>query len=194
MTASHQDVLASRARVRRAAGVLRRLFADRPAGLLTDVDGTISRITRHTNDATVSATARTALTHLVGELELVAVVTGRAVERAQRMVAVAGASYVGNHGLEWLQDGAVVTDPVASAARPTLDEALAAVHAVVSPSDLVVEDKRVSLAIHYRLAANPPEVERRLLDVIEPFVEVGRLRMIGGGRVVNLLPALRIDK
>jgi len=189
-----QDLLASHARVRRVAGILRRLLENRPAVLLTDGDGTISRITRHADDATVSPTARGALTRLTGALDLVAVVTGRAVERAQRMVGVAGASYIGNHGLEWLQDGAVVTDPAAGAARPILDEALAAVHAVVSPDDLVVEDKRVSLAIHYRLAADPPGVERRLLEVFAPFVEAERLRMIRGGLVVNLLPALRIDK
>src|SRR5215208_6074052 len=100
-----QDLLASHARVRRVAGILRRLFENRPAGLLTDVDGTISRITRHTNTATVSPMARRSLTRLTRELDLVAVVTGRAVERAQQMVGVASASYVGNHGLEWLQDG-----------------------------------------------------------------------------------------
>jgi trehalose 6-phosphate phosphatase len=194
MTTPLQDDLASRARVRRVAGALRRLFANRPAGLLTDVDGTISRITRHTNDATVSPTARRALARLIGNLDLVAVVTGRAVERAQRMVGVAGAAYVGNHGLEWLQDGAVVTDPDAAPTRPVLDEALAAVFAMVSPSDLVIEDKRVSLAIHYRLATDPPAVEDRLLDVLEPYIQAERLRMIRGGRVVNLLPALRIDK
>src|SRR3954468_16562049 len=95
-----QDLLASHARVRRVAGVLRRLLSHRPAGLLTDVDGTISRITRHTNDATVSPTARSALTRPVSEADLVAVVTGRAVERPRRIGAVAGASFVGNHGLD----------------------------------------------------------------------------------------------
>jgi trehalose 6-phosphate phosphatase len=173
---------------------LRRLFAARPAGLLTDVDGTISRITRRTNDATVSDDARRALSRLAAELDLVAVVTGRAVERAQRMVGVPAASYVGNHGLEWLEDGIVKTDPAAEAARPILDAALADVRSVVAASDLTVEDKRVSVAIHYRLAADPPQVERTLHDVLAPFAEAGRLRLIQGGLVVNLLPALRIDK
>jgi trehalose 6-phosphate phosphatase len=173
---------------------LRRLFAHRPAGLLTDVDGTISRITRHTHDATVAPKARNALTRLTEQLDVVAVVTGRAVERAQRMVGVAGAAYVGNHGLEWLQDGVVQTDPAAEAARPTLDAALAAVRARVAASDLVVEDKRVSVAIHYRLAADPPDVERALQEILAPFADSSQLRLIQGGLVVNLLPALRIDK
>ena len=185
---------ASRARVRRAAGALRRLFEARPAGLLTDVDGTISRITRHTNAATVRPVARRALTRLCSELDLVAVVTGRAVERAQRMVGVAEASYVGNHGLEWLQDGVVVTDPAAEAARPNLDAALAAIRAVIPERDLIVEDKRASVAIHYRLAGDPEQVGRTMLDALRPFVQAGRLRLIEGGLVVNLLPAIDVDK
>jgi trehalose 6-phosphate phosphatase len=170
------------------------LFEDRPAGLLTDVDGTISRITRRTNDATVTNTAKRSLSRLAAQLEVVTVVTGRAVERAQRMVGVEGIGYVGNHGLEWLQDGVVRTDPAAEAARPNLEDALAAVFAAVPRSELVVEDKRVSVAIHYRLASDPPAVERKVLDAIAPFIASERLRLIQGGLVVNLLPALRIDK
>jgi trehalose 6-phosphate phosphatase len=194
MTAPIHDPRASRARVRRAASALRQLFDARPAGLLTDVDGTISRITRQTNAATVTDGARRSLTRLAAHLDLVAVVTGRAVERALTMVAVDGISYVGNHGLEWLQDGTVRTDPAAEAARPALEAALTAVFAAIPRSELVVEDKRVSVAIHYRLASDPPAVERAVLAAIRPFIEGERLRLIEGGLVVNLLPALPIDK
>jgi len=185
---------ASYARVRRVAGALRRLFAARPAGLLTDVDGTISQITRRTNDATVSPPIRRALTRLNTELDLVAVVTGRAVTRAQAMVGVAGLSYVGNHGLEWLHDGAVVRDRGAVAARPHLEAALAAVRAAIPERDFHVEDKHVSLAIHYRMANRPEQVEQTMLGLLRPFAEAGRLRLIEGALVVNLLPALAIDK
>lgn len=194
MTAPLHDPLGSRARVRRAAAALRQLFTARPAGLLTDVDGTISRITRHTNDATVADPARRSLTRLAQELDLVAVVTGRAVERARQMVDVETVSYVGNHGLEWLHAGIVETEPAAEAARPILKEALAAVLAVVPAHELVIEDKRVSLAIHYRLSSNPPAVEQQVLGAVKPFAETGRLRLIEGALVMNLLPALRIDK
>ena len=173
---------------------MRHLFETRPAGLLTDVDGTVSRITARTNDATVSAAARRALTRLTGHLDLVAVVTGRAVERAQRMVGVAEASYVGNHGLEWLHDGVVQTDPAAEAARPHLDTALSAVRAQIHERDLTVEDKRVSIAIHYRLAEQPEQVGRIMLGVLRSFVQAGTLRLIEGALVVNVLPALAVDK
>jgi trehalose 6-phosphate phosphatase len=162
--------------------------------LLTDVDGTISRITRQTDDAIVGPTARRALTRLCSELDLVAVVTGRAVARAQQMVRVDGISYVGNHGLEWLRNGMVETDPAAEAARPALAAALRDVRASIAERDLTIEDKGVSVAIHYRLADDPRAVERRLLDLLTPYRERQSLRLIQGGMVVNLLPGLEIDK
>ncbi|MFN8635005.1 MAG: trehalose-phosphatase [Chloroflexota bacterium] len=194
MASDLDDAQASTARVRAVARALRQLFSARPAGLLTDVDGTISRITRRTNDATVSAEARRALTRLGTRLDLVTVVTGRAVERAQQMVQVASIGYVGNHGLEWLADGAVQTDPAAEAARPALQSALADVRAAIPSSELAIEDKRVSLAIHYRLATAPAEIGARVLEILEPYARSGSLRLIEGGLVVNVLPAVPIDK
>ena len=186
--------LASQARVRTATRALRRLFSERPAGLLTDVDGTVSRITAHTNDATVSPGARRSLTRLSGDLDLVAVVTGRAVTRAQRMVGVAELAYVGNHGLEWLHDGVVQTDPDAVAARPALEAAMSAIRAAVPDPGLIYEDKGVSVAVHYRLAADPKAAGGQLLAALTPHLQDGAIGLIQGGLVVNLLPALAIDK
>jgi trehalose 6-phosphate phosphatase len=186
--------LASRERVRRATSALRKLFSLRPAGLLTDVDGTISRITSHTNDATVSSGARRSLVTLAGQLEVVSVVTGRAVTRAQQMVGVSEIGYVGNHGLEWLDGETVRTDPAGDAARPALAAALSEIRAVFPEPGLVYEDKGVSAAIHYRLAADPEAAERKLLLLLAPHLERGKIRLIQGALVVNLLPAEKIDK
>jgi trehalose 6-phosphate phosphatase len=186
--------LGSRTRVRTAAAALRRLFADRPAGLLTDVDGTISRITPHTHDATVTSGTRRSLAVLAGHLELVSVVTGRAVTRAQQMVGAPEIGYVGNHGLEWLVGNTVVTDPAAEAARPALAAALGAIRAAIPDPGLIYEDKGVSAAVHYRLAADPDDAGRQLHAVLAPHLQSGQLRLIQGGLVVNILPGLKIDK
>jgi trehalose 6-phosphate phosphatase len=189
---------ASTARVRGVLRLLQPLLALRPAGLLTDVDGTISRITAHTNDATVERDTRRDLGRLSKQLDVVAVITGRAIERAQQMVNVTGLVYIGNHGLEWLVDGAVQYHPEAARARPTLDAALAAIHTAAPEPGLVVEDKHVSIAVHYRQTADPLDAERRILAALRPFVAPGggspALRLIKGGLVVNLLPALAVDK
>src|SRR5581483_4757720 len=181
-------------RVRAAAASLRQLFAQRPAGLFADVDGTISRLTSRPMDASVTAEARDALRRLAADLEVVAVVTGRAVTRARRIVGVPEIGYVGNHGLEWWHDGQVVTHPGAAAARPTLDAALRAVRASVPDPGLVVEDKGVSVAIHYRLSAQPEKTGGALPAALRPYAESAALRLIEGGLVVNLLPGVAVDK
>jgi trehalose 6-phosphate phosphatase len=110
------------------------------------------------------------------------------------MVNVTGLTYVGNHGLEWLTESGIQYHPDAEASRPALDAVLAAIRAAAPEPGLVVEDKRVSIAAHYRLTADPLAAERRILAAIRPYVERNALRLIQGGLVVNLLPALAVDK
>ena len=71
-----------------------------PSALITDIDGTISRIAAHPDDATVSDAARASLRRLGSELALVAVVTAREEPVARRMVGVDSLAYVGNYALD----------------------------------------------------------------------------------------------
>lgn len=151
-------------------------------------------MTRRPMDATVTPMAREALRLLSTRLDVVSVITGRAVRRAQVMVGVAEIGYVGNHGLEWLAGDQVVTHPGAVAARPALDAALRAVRASVTDPGLVVEDKGASVAIHYRLSHQPADAERGIHAVIDPYIASGALRLIQGVLVVNLLPGVPVDK
>ncbi|HEV7664378.1 MAG TPA: trehalose-phosphatase, partial [Chloroflexota bacterium] len=81
------------------------LLAAGRAGLVTDVDGTISPIVARPEDAAVLPAARDALAGLSHLLSMVAVVSGRRASDARAMVGVDGLVYVGNHGLErWTAD------------------------------------------------------------------------------------------
>jgi trehalose 6-phosphate phosphatase len=181
-------------RLGEVVAALTHVLASRPAGLLADVDGTISRMTRRPMDATVALEARETLRRLAASLDVVSVVTGRAVRRAQLMVGVAEIGYVGNHGLEWLHDGQVVTHPGAVAARPALDAALRAVRAWVFDPGLVIEDKGASVAIHYRLSTRPEAAEKGVLAALGPYITSGALHLIQGGLVINLLPGIAVNK
>lgn len=55
-----------------------------------------------------------------------------------------------------------------------------------------LEDKGVSLAIHYRAAADPAGVETWLNGQLERMSP--RPRLIGGKCVINLLPSEKLDK
>ena len=72
----------------------------RPSGLVTDLDGTISPIASAPEDAYVLPGCRRALETLRRRLDVVAVVSGRSVDEARRLLDVDSIVYLGNHGLD----------------------------------------------------------------------------------------------
>src|SRR4051812_18581165 len=87
-----------------APEVLKRLLdvvSHVPAGLFTDIDGTISQIAVVPSEATVSELARTAMDRLSRKLAVVGAVTGRAAGDGAAMIGLPDLLVVGNHGLEW---------------------------------------------------------------------------------------------
>ena len=140
--------------------------------LFCDIDGTLSPIAPTPADAVVPAETRELLERLAARLGLVAFVTGRALDDGRRMIDVPGAAYVGTHGLEVQTAGgslltepqaeryvAAIADVAAQAARDLDCEALG----------VVLEDKRVVLAVHYRLARDPDATRHQILQrVVEP--------------------------
>ena len=146
--------------------------APRAGALLCDIDGTVSPIAPRPDEAEVPAEFADVLGRLTGRLGLVAFITGRALEDGRRMIPLDGAAYVGTHGLEtMLPGGAVLAEPqaeryvgqiaqVAQAAARDLD---------CERLGVVLEDKRMVLAIHYRLASDPAATRHEILTkVVEP--------------------------
>ncbi len=78
--------------VKRALDVL----GQRPSALVSDVDGTLSRIVARPEEAYVSVTARDALLRLLPKLDLLAVVTGRENEVARHWLGIDELKYIGS--------------------------------------------------------------------------------------------------
>jgi trehalose 6-phosphate phosphatase len=161
------------------------VLAARPSLLVTDVDGTLSRIVPRPDQATVSERAQTALRVLQRKLDHVAVITGREQAVARRMVGVEGLIYIGSYAL----DGA--NDIGFEAVRPALaqiEPRLAALPGVE------LELKQVSFALHYR---NSPEAEHmgpRLLALLAPIAERTATRLLEGKQVIEVAPGFLPDK
>jgi trehalose 6-phosphate phosphatase len=159
--------------------LLERLAAEpRLAALLLDLDGVLAPIVPRPEDAVVPPETRAELERLAAEYALVAVITGRDGHDARERAGVDGLVYVGSHGLE--------LDPDAEAWAERM-------HAFAATVDWPVEDKRLTLAFHYRSA----EDEREALRVLEPVAE--RARAEGfvarfGRKVLEVLPPLEADK
>lgn len=149
----------------RALDLARQALGERPAGLLTDFDGTLSPIVADPGSARLADGAADALEALVDRLAVVAVVTGRAPLEARRMTEVSGLLVAGNHGTEWLEPGAEtpITSPDAVRVRHLLAGVLDRVPDI---DGVMVEDKGVSATVHYRNVTDPDGARDALLRAL----------------------------
>lgn len=174
--------------------LLRQLVGQRPCGLLTDIDGTISPIAPTPNAARVSPLARATLLMLVQRLDLVAAVSGRAASDAAALVGLPELIYVGNHGLELLRAGQAQSLPDAATYMAVIDEVLRAAQKRIRLTGVLFENKGVTAAIHYRLADQPAQVEALLGEMLQALSAQHGLVLTPGRMVWELRPPLAINK
>lgn len=169
-----------------------------PAALITDIDGTISAIAPTPMEAFVDDVALEALARLAEQLDVVAVVSGRAPEVGASMVGLPRLVYVGNHGMERIERGAPWTHPAAEAARGPLAEALAEIEAGVLEQAaapwLLVENKGVTGTVHYRLAPDHEAAAAMLEPLAMVAAERHGLRVSPGRMIIELRPNLAVNK
>jgi trehalose 6-phosphate phosphatase len=174
--------------------VAREALRHSPAGLFTDVDGTISPIVVMPADARVSHVARVALRRLRDRLDTVAVVSGRKATDARRMVRVGGIRYVGNHGLEELHGRRGSLDPAIQLHIEGVQRCIDALADLERYDGIVVENKLATATVHYRTAADPKAARLSILGAIQACETCRGLLVEEGRMVVNILPRVPINK
>ena len=153
-----------------------------PLLIATDLDGTLAPLVPNAHDARVPAAALAVLDRLAARVT-VAVVTGRDLNTARRLVPCEGVFVIGSHGLE----SSFATDLRPAVDRSQLATALGRVEDEVMSSVpsayLQVEKKAISTAFHYR---RTPELEGQLRRALENLPPGLRLRE--GRMVLEVLP------
>lgn len=174
---------------------LARRLSGAPALLLLDIDGTLAPIAPTPQEAVVpdetkrvvAALARRRRTH-------VAIVSGRAAADARRLVGVGHVWVIGNHGMEILTPEGDST--VIAGVEPYLSSVAAAASKlgalVASVPGVVLEDKRLTLSLHYRLAN--PAIVPRLSQVVAEVAHEQALRVTTGKQVLELRPPVEVHK
>jgi trehalose 6-phosphate phosphatase len=148
------------------------------AAVLLDVDGTLAPIVARPELAEVPEETRAELRRLVERYALVACVSGRSGEEARRLVGVDGVVYVGVHGLELA--------PEAERWRETL-------RPFAQLEWPWLEDKGLTVALHWREAANEQAARTELQRVAER-AEAAGLEARWGRKVLELRPPVDADK
>lgn len=159
-----------------------------------DFDGTLAPIVPEPEAATILPEARAALEQLRRRPDTrVAVVSGRALADVRGRVGVPGLVYAGNHGLEIGGDGLHWRHPAAAAQRERLEACGRALTAALAPLGGVwVEDKGLTLSVHYRRATDP-EAGAKAWEAAQRACD-GGLRLTPGKEVINVVPAVDWDK
>ncbi|WP_322796354.1 trehalose-phosphatase [Tepidiforma sp.] len=159
-----------------------------PLLVASDLDGTLAPIVANASEARVPAGTLAVLDRLAQKVR-VAVVTGRDLNTARRMVPVEGVDVVGSHGLEASFDDPLIPGVDRVALSAALERVEQQVITAVPSSFLHIERKAVSTAFHYRKA---PDLEGPLRAALATLPEGLRLR--DGRMVLEVLPDAEAGK
>lgn len=149
-----------------------------------DFDGTLAPIEARPENVRTPANVMRLLGTLAG-LASVAVISGRRRADLQGRLPGAIRHLVGNHGNE---GGPVTTDEAAMRAitRGWREQLTALLGSDAHRRGVLIEDKALSLSLHFRLARDRDAAAARLTAAIERLQPAPRV--IGGKLVFNLLP------
>ncbi len=173
---------------------VRELFSIRPAGLLSDIDGTLARISLDPAAAEVDPVIKASLLQLVRHVDVLGVVTGRSAEEAARLVDIDGVIWLGNHGMERFENNEILTAPQALPFEAPLKRVLDEARSRLDDPLIYFENKGVTGSIHYRNTTEPSVAQRQIVEVVTPLVEREGLRLSQGRMVVELRPPVPLNK
>jgi trehalose 6-phosphate phosphatase len=150
------------------------------SALLFDVDGTLAPIAPRPELARVPDQTRAELARLTRAYLLVACLSGRPGTEAARIVGVEGIRYVGNHGLELAEDAVSLARKIAGF-RASIE------------GKWPIEDKGLSLSLHYREAPHEAEAVAVLDEIARNALAAGLVAR-WGRKVLEIRPDSAHDK
>jgi trehalose 6-phosphate phosphatase len=164
--------------------------------LALDFDGTLAPIVPVPEDAGILPAAREPLAALARRADTrVAIVSGRGLEDVRRRVGLDELHYAGNHGLEidgpsvrQVHEEATRARPALAACAQRLSDEFASTYGVL------VEDKGLTLSLHYRMVEDARTGAAIVGRVRALCGDVDGLRITEGKKVVEIRPDVDWDK
>ncbi len=158
--------------------------------LALDYDGTLAPIVPVPAEAQLLPAARAALSQLLQRADTtVAVVSGRGLDDVRARVAFDQIHYAGNHGLEIDGPGVHRMHAEAEAASDTIRACVDLLRDEFEYDDgVLVEDKRVTLSVHFRQVTDPALEHAIRARVEKRCSRLPGLRLTEGKKVVEVRP------
>lgn len=170
------------------------LFDDRKPVFFLDYDGTLTPIVSRPELAVLSFETKEVLARLCKKAT-VAIVSGRAREDVEQLVGIGGIFYAGSHGFDIVGPSLSLIEPRAQEIVPLIFEITAQLKGSLGDiKGVLIEEKRFSAAVHYRLLENQEDLDR-IKQFVDKIVERNAaLRLMCGKKVFEILPAIDWDK
>jgi len=183
---------------RNLKSVLQKIKAAPHILLFLDYDGTLSPIVTDPAKAVLLPANRPMLKRLSKKPKItLSIVTGRPIHLIKRLVGLKDIYYAGNHGLEIGKGKKIIVVPEARKnVRLIREVKRLLVKKLKCIKGVVVEDKGVVLALHYRMVDKKrvPYIRKTFYEVLEPYMADNRLRAGKGKKVLEIRPPVEWDK
>lgn len=166
--------------------------------LFLDYDGTLAPIAPNPSQAILPQENKELLERLVKIPRYqVVIISGRALVDLKQMVAIEGIIYIGNHG--WQIEGSsmhfesLIPVQISSIMQKIKYELITELSEI---QGAFMEDKGVTLSVHYRLVARDKELlVRRIFDhICRPYQRLNMIRIQAGKKVLEIRPPIEWDK
>lgn len=178
--------------------IFRRIRQSKNTLLLCDYDGTLTPIVDSPEMADLTEETKNLLVGLVRKSGVkVGIISGRALADIKKRVGIGGIIYAGNHGLE-------IEGPEMNFIHPLTEELSSIIHLmgtilnrVLSKiSGVIVEDKGMTLSIHYRQVADDklPHMNSAFENTVDTARKLGKIKITSGKKVHEVRPAIPWNK
>lgn len=165
-------------------------FIDRTTLFAFDLDGTLAPIVANPGAIGIPDAVREEIA-ILHEQALVAVITGRSRSDALKHLALAPHYLIGNHGAEGLPGWETGEDDFSHTVNNWINQ-LDVLIPIKDRAGIVIENKGVTLSIHYRHVANIKSLHTLILRAISRLSP--QPRRVGGKFIENLIPDGAPDK
>lgn len=162
--------------------------------LFSDYDGTLTPIVSRPDEAILSPEVREKLRALAEKPNFsVGIVSGRSLSEIKVMVGIEEIYYAGNHGLEIEGPGLKFINLEAKAAQVEIKDLVRQFSAQLGSTEgVIVEDKGLSLSIHYRLVkeSEKNKVAEIFRQITSPRLREGKIKVTSGKKVWEVRPPI----
>lgn len=177
---------------------LKNRLSDKSILLFLDYDGTLTPIAETPEKAVISREAKDLLNRLSKKSYCsVAIISGRSLSDIKTIVGIKDIIYAGNHGLEIEGPKIKFESPVSLRYKRILEHIKDDLQLKLSAiKGVFVEDKGLSLSIHYRLAnrSQMPKIKTILYEETILYTVRDKIKIKLGKKVFEIRPAVEWDK